>query len=263
MHRWASARQEFLEFKDLPLLFDLHRSCYMRLLLVDTMPLPPALAAFEASLPGSGASLAKQTHRGPSLALTYARLHFRPFFAKHGAVLSRLLAAAMYAPLEKLLASAYADVLFPAHPPSADFKPGGDESSLDALHAPHLVPLFTTAYCAAHELPREAPLFVATSIGGGGALAKIAKARSVMQSKGTHWSQSQELPIELALREEERFHSVFACPVSREQSTETNPPMRMVCGHVIAKESMNRLARNTEWVSLAVPPSAPFVRTLG
>lgn len=156
----------------------------------------------------------------------------------------------MYAPLEKLLTSSYADVLFPESSPSTSssvaFKPGGQDSSLDAVHAPHLVPLFTSAYCAAHSLPREAPLFVATSIGGGGALAKIAKARSVMQTRGTHWSQAHELPIEIALRDEEWFHSVFACPVSREQSTEENPPMRMSCGHVVAKESLEQLARNNE-----------------
>ena len=87
---------------------------------------------------------------------------------------------------------------------------------------------------------------VITDVGGSGALAKLAKVRSVMKEKKTGWSQSEELPIEIAPPlPAYRYHSVFACPVSKEQTTEddTNPPMMMICGHVIAKESLNRLAK--------------------
>ncbi|KAJ2471392.1 hypothetical protein IWW56_006345 [Coemansia sp. RSA 2131] len=40
-----------------------------------------------------------------------------------------------------------------------------------------------------------------------------------------------------------RFHSVFACPVSKEQATAENPPMMMPCGHVVCKASLDKLAR--------------------
>lgn len=252
MYRWAAARHTFLTTKDLPLLFELHRSHYIQLLLSDTMPLPPSLETFEASLPGSLDT--KQSCKGPALALTYARHWLQPFFPTHGPLISRLLAAALYAPLDKLLASSYADVLFPTPSQADQAKATGTPApeALPQLHASHLSALFATAYCAYYGLPRDSPLSVTTSIGGGGALAKIAKARSVMQSRGAHWSQSEELPIEIGLREEERFHSVFACPVSKEQSTDRNPPMRMVCGHVIAKDSLDRLAKSNECVHVSL-----------
>ena len=36
---------------------------------------------------------------------------------------------------------------------------------------------------------------------------------------------------------------MFACPVSKEQSTEQNPPMMMNCGHVITKDSLQKLRK--------------------
>ena len=33
------------------------------------------------------------------------------------------------------------------------------------------------------------------------------------------------------------FHSIFACPVSKDQSTDTNPPMLLPCGHVLCQVS--------------------------
>ena len=50
-----------------------------------------------------------------------------------------------------------------------------------------------------------------------------------------------ELPVEIPLPRSMIFHPIFVCPVSKEQTTEENPPMMMPCGHVIAKESLNRL----------------------
>lgn len=49
--------------------------------------------------------------------------------------------------------------------------------------------------------------------------------------------------IEIPLSVEKRYHSVFACPVSKEQSTEANPPMMMNCGHVITKDSLQKLSK--------------------
>ena len=39
------------------------------------------------------------------------------------------------------------------------------------------------------------------------------------------------------------YHSIFSCPVSKEQSSPTNPPVRLPCGHVLCKLSMERLIR--------------------
>ncbi|KAG1711240.1 Protein RMD5 A [Nymphon striatum] len=48
--------------------------------------------------------------------------------------------------------------------------------------------------------------------------------------------------IEVDLGKHSRYHSVFACPILRQPSTESNPPMRLGCGHVISKDALNKLA---------------------
>ena len=48
---------------------------------------------------------------------------------------------------------------------------------------------------------------------------------------------------ELELGRQFVFHSVFACPVSREQSTPDNPPMLLPCGHVLCKVSLQKIAK--------------------
>ena len=64
-----------------------------------------------------------------------------------------------------------------------------------------------------------------------------------MRERRSEWSQADELPIEVPLAPENRFHSVFACPVSKDQATDANPPMMLNCGHVVAKESLAKLGK--------------------
>lgn len=49
--------------------------------------------------------------------------------------------------------------------------------------------------------------------------------------------------MELELGKEFVFHSIFACPVSRDQSTHDNPPMMLPCGHVLCRQSMLKIAK--------------------
>ncbi|KAG9318435.1 hypothetical protein JVU11DRAFT_526 [Chiua virens] len=130
-----------------------------------------------------------------------------------------------------------------------------------SLHT-DLEPLFAKEYCASLGMSRQVPLRVVGDIGGGGALARIEKARNVMKERKSEWSQSDELPvgrnpasilfrlpivfslkIEIPVPPENRYHSIFACPVSKDQSTEQNPPMMMTCGHVITKTVYRSLAK--------------------
>ena len=62
-------------------------------------------------------------------------------------------------------------------------------------------------------------------------------------SMALEWQSRGELPVEIPLLDKQRFHSVFTCPVSKEQSTDENPPMMLLCGHVICKEPLNRLGK--------------------
>lgn len=48
--------------------------------------------------------------------------------------------------------------------------------------------------------------------------------------------------IEIDLNAEYRYHSIFACPILRQQSSEDNPPMKLTCGHVISRDALNRLS---------------------
>uniref|UniRef100_A0A1I7TCM1 RING-Gid-type domain-containing protein n=1 Tax=Caenorhabditis tropicalis TaxID=1561998 RepID=A0A1I7TCM1_9PELO len=36
-------------------------------------------------------------------------------------------------------------------------------------------------------------------------------------------------------------HSAFACPILKEQCTFSNPPMRLICGHVVSRDAITRL----------------------
>jgi hypothetical protein len=56
--------------------------------------------------------------------------------------------------------------------------------------------------------------------------------------------------IEILLPSENRYHSIFACLVSKEQSTESNPPMMMTCGHVISKDSLQKLNKSGGQVNI-------------
>jgi len=54
--------------------------------------------------------------------------------------------------------------------------------------------------------------------------------------------------IEIPVPPENRYHSTFACLVSKELSTEANPPMMMGCGHVISKDSLQKLNKSGGYV---------------
>lgn len=86
------------------------------------------------------------------------------------------MACLLYLPKQRLERSPYADLASPS------------------LHT-DLEPLFAKEYCASLGMSRQVPLRVVGDIGGGGALARIEKARNVMKEKKSEWSQSDELPV--------------------------------------------------------------------
>lgn len=47
--------------------------------------------------------------------------------------------------------------------------------------------------------------------------------------------------IEIDLGKKCWYHSVFACPILRQQTSESNPPMKLICGHVISRDALNKL----------------------
>ncbi|KAL1408174.1 hypothetical protein Q8F55_004979 [Vanrija albida] len=111
-----------------------------------------------------------------------------------------------------------------------------------ANEAKPLAAMFRTDYCRRHGWAREDPLEVVVDLGSrGGALNSIEKARKVMGDRLGNVRTWHELPMEVPLPSGRQYHSVFVCPVSKEQTTETNPPKMLQCGHVIAQDSFNRM----------------------
>ncbi|GAA5831892.1 hypothetical protein JCM5353_008134 [Sporobolomyces roseus] len=171
-------------------------------------------------------------------ALAYGGTHFRHLLTpSRTSLICSLLTSPLYMPFPKLLSSPYGSL----------FSPYSTSSSLSPAPSPtsSLLASFSAAYLKSLGLPNQSPLTVVTDVGGSGAMAKIMKVRQVMKEKRTEWSAQGELPIEIPLPTGYRYHSIFACPVSKEQSTPSNPPMLLPCGHCIAKESLVRLARGT------------------
>ncbi|KAK5294429.1 hypothetical protein LTR16_001288, partial [Cryomyces antarcticus] len=101
---------------------------------------------------------------------------------------------------------------------------------------------FTREFCSLLGLSADSPLYLAATAGAI-ALPTLLKLENIMKEKRTEWTTRQELPVAIPLPPSYAFHSIFVCPVSKEQGTDANPPMMMPCGHVIAKETLDRLSK--------------------
>jgi E3 ubiquitin-protein transferase RMND5 len=116
----------------------------------------------------------------------------------------------------------------------------------------HYKSLFTEAYVQetlkeilaewskASEIPTNSPLETIVRAGDQVA-AELVPIASIAGDK--FWS--SPMPTELRLENELRFHSTFVCPVSKEVATGENPPILLPCGHLIAKNTMDRLLATT------------------
>ncbi|KAG8861220.1 hypothetical protein FRB96_003170 [Tulasnella sp. 330] len=229
--QWSTSARDFLQTRHSTLEFELHRSRYLRLLLE---PLPESISvdAYLSPLPPSSVA---------TPAYLYSRLHFPSLYYTHPqctSELNRLTTVLIYArsPEKLALSRAYADL--------ADIQ----LRSHDGLKR-----MFVSEWCKWMNVSARGALREVADLGGNGALARIEKGRKVMAGRKAGsgggngaeawWDAKEELMIEIPVPPNERYHSVFACPVSKEQSTEKNPPMMLSCGHVLAKDSVTRLTK--------------------
>ncbi|KAF8977562.1 hypothetical protein BGZ46_007297 [Entomortierella lignicola] len=160
-------------------------------------------------------------------AVSYARQNFAYFGNRHADDIQRLMCCMIY--MKNIKASPYADLITP-------------NFCDDIQH------MFTRDFCSLIGLSCESPLYVSVTVGTQ-AMPTMNKMASIMKAKKAEWSQQSELPVEINLTDDTKFHSIFACPVSKEQASEENPPMMMACGHVICKDSLQKLSRGNKSTS--------------
>lgn len=159
-------------------------------------------------------------------ALEYARQEFQTFLPRYLREVQQLMGAMAFCP--NLPGSPYAAIF--------------DTSSAWE----DVAQLFTREFCSLLGLSADSPLYIACTAGAI-ALPTLLKLQSIMKTKRTEWTSENELPVEIPLPPSFLFHSIFVCPVSKEQATDENPPMMMPCGHVIAEESLNRLSKGSRF----------------
>lgn len=166
--------------------------------------------------------LGDDEHNGLVAAFNYGRTEFPRFQKRFSRDIQQLLAAMAY------------HTNIPKSPYSHIFNVTSAWSDIASS--------FTRDFCSLLGLSAESPLYLATTAGAI-ALPTLLKLAKISKEKHTAWSTDDELPVEIPLPKAMIFHQIFVCPVSKEQSTEMNPPMMMPCGHVIAKESLQRLSK--------------------
>mmetsp|Transcript_19924 Transcript_19924/g.53652 ORF Transcript_19924/g.53652 Transcript_19924/m.53652 type:complete len:368 (-) Transcript_19924:131-1234(-) len=227
---WVHARQEELAIQSPQLVFALHRLRFLQLL-------GGGDGSGGAAPTGAGEGSQPPPGRGPcdvTTALEYGRSVLVP--AAEGmaqlAEVQQLMGALLYA--GRLESSPYAPLT------------GPDQwrSTADLL---------SSVYLHLEGLPAESALACVLRVGVL-ALPTLAKVATVLHGKAKGaLSTTDRLPVELELPKEFSFHSIFACPVSREQCTRANPPMALPCGHVISMTSISKLARGCRTTRFKCP----------
>ncbi|XP_014482124.1 PREDICTED: protein RMD5 homolog A isoform X1 [Dinoponera quadriceps] len=155
-------------------------------------------------------------------AILYARQNLTQFVGRHEKEVQSLMGTLLYLP-HGIQSSPYSHLL--------------DPTLWLEIHD-----VFTKEACMLLGLSVDSPLSVCINAGCT-ALPALLNIKQVMQQRQVTgiWSGKDELPIEIDLGKQGRYHSVFACPILRQQSTESNPPMKLVCGHVISRDALNKL----------------------
>ncbi|KAJ5121886.1 hypothetical protein N7448_003019 [Penicillium atrosanguineum] len=159
-------------------------------------------------------------------AMQYAQAEFQGFAPRYLREVQQLIGAMAFCP--NLRDSPYASIF-------------NNSSAWDDV-----ANFFTREFCSLLGLSADSPLYIAATAGAI-ALPTLLKLQTIMKAKRTEWTSENELPVEISLPPSYLFHSIFVCPVSKEQATDENPPMMMPCGHVIAEDSLRRLSKGNRF----------------
>lgn len=170
-------------------------------------------------------------------ALAYARDHFGRFQERH---------------LREIQALANAMVFAPNLPPTPY-----NQIFATAVAFNDVAASFTREFCSLLGLSAESPLYLAVTAGAL-ALPQHMKYLLATRAKGTEWTTTQELPFETPLPESMLYHSIFVCPVSKEQTTDANPPMVIPCGHMLARDTLQKLCKGNRFKCPYCPTEGQF-----
>jgi len=157
-------------------------------------------------------------------AIKYARAHFPRYVQGHEREVATLMGALMYIG-PRFSESPYAHLL--------------SENLWKEI-----AELFVRDACALMGLSVESALAVAVNAGCT-ALPALLNIKQVMLQHAGVWSAKDELPIEIDLGTNSRYHSIFACPILRQQTSDSNPPLKLTCGHCISRDALNKLSSNS------------------
>ena len=225
--RWAKERSEVLEARGSNLEFELCRLQYVRLF-IDRR---------------SDEDYMDEHPDGPLHAYQYAMQEFHVFSRRYAREVQELMGAMAY--WQNIEESPYQSIFY------------NDSGWEEVAHS------FNREFCSLLGLSADSPLFIAATAGAI-ALPYLLKMQSIMKEKRTEWTTQDELPVsfvdmnwiyyadllrqvEIPLPSPYHFHSIFVCPVSKEQTTDANPPMMMPCGHVIAQESLEKISKSARF----------------
>ncbi|KAF2114723.1 CTLH/CRA C-terminal to lish motif domain-containing protein [Lophiotrema nucula] len=206
--QWARARSDVLEARGSNLEFELCRLQFVCLFI------------------SQDEDYMSDSADGPLRAWAYARSEFVPFQTRYAREVQQLMGALAFWP--NLADSPYRVKFL-------------NEDAWEEVASS-----FTREFCSLLGLSADSPLYIAATAGAI-ALPTLLKLQNIMKEKRTEWTTQNELPVEIPLPPSYHFHSIFVCPVSKEQSTDQNPPMMMPCGHVIAQESLDKLSKGARF----------------
>ncbi|CAI5491734.1 unnamed protein product [Closterium sp. Naga37s-1] len=210
-----------------------------------------------------------QSRPATSPALQYARQHFPPFAATHLPDIQRLMCALLW--VGRLNLSPYADLLplTAAHWDQIAARFTADYCAVECLESAES-PLAVVVAAGGEALPMLTKLAAllnhSSGIGSGGGISRsggsttiaattptaVASTPTTAAAGGTSgsrraardWQGMEQLPVEIELPRAFHFHSIFACPVSREPASyPDNPPVLLPCGHVVCRASVLKLAK--------------------
>lgn len=128
------------------------------------------------------------------------------------------------------------------------------KSFLDPINHNEIEDIFVSNACTLLDLSIRSPLSVAVDAGCV-ALPALLNINQILSKQGVQnvWQLRDELPVEIDLGRKLLFHSTFSCPILKQQTTESNPPMRLVCGHVISRDALYKLSGSSNTSKLKCP----------